>query len=188
MNLDGPRSMGPAYRIAALLVTLASPFVSPDISAQERAPGPPAPVLENLEGCWVGSGVLLSRPASFEMSWEVETSFVHLTFRNAWTEEDGRSTPVLSARGTIRRSEPPMVGVWIDDRPERLWLEATITDSSLVTRWRGETEEGRTEYVVRSPNVVAVRDIVLVDGGERTFGEAAYQRAKPSATGVCPGR
>lgn len=185
---SGPLSARRPRLAAAMLVALAFPLASVGVSAQEGAPGATSSVLDSLEGCWVGSGVLLGRPASFGMSWEVEASFVYLIFTNAWIEEDGRPTPVLSARGTIRRSEPPMVGVWIDDRPDRLWLEATVTDSSLVTHWRAETEEGRTEYVVRSPNVVRVHDIVFVDDGERTFGEATYQRAEPSMPGACPGR
>jgi hypothetical protein len=36
---------------------------------------------------------------------------------------------------------------------------------------------GRTEYVVRPPDSVVVRDFVSVDGSERPFAEATYRRA-----------
>ena len=51
-----------------------------------------------------------------------------------------------------------------------------LSDTSVVTRWTAESEQGRTEYVVRSADEVMVRDFVLVDGTERPFGEARYRR------------
>ena len=50
------------------------------------------------------------------------------------------------------------------------------SDSTFVTDWTAEQEQGRTEYLVRSADEVVVRDFVLVDGIMRLFGEAVYRR------------
>ena len=145
--------------------------------AADQSAGLP-PVFSNLEGSWEGTGVLLGRPAAFAMSWEVGTAgFVYLTFSNAWVEEDGTSIPVLSARATYLVSDSSALGVWVDDRPQRLTLDAVVTDSSVVTNWIAEAEEGRTEYVVRASTGLVVRDFVTVDGAERPFAEASYRRS-----------
>ncbi len=146
------------------------------LGAQEDLP----PVFERLAGSWVGSGVLLERPAAFEMRWELgENGFVHLTFTNAFVGEDGARMPVLSSRATYLPRGSTAVGVWLDTRPQQLTLLATMTDSSVVTNWTAEAEEGRTEYVVRSDQEVVVRDFVLVGGVERPFASATYRRAPP---------
>ena len=153
-------------------------FGDAGLDAQQRAPADLPAVFSALEGAWEGSGVLLGRPAVFEMRWEAGRSgFVDLTFSNAWTEEGGSSAPALSARATYFVGAASASGVWIDDRPQRLRLDAVVTDSSVVTNWFAETETGRTEYIVRSPTSVMVRDFVLVEGADRLFAEASYQRA-----------
>jgi hypothetical protein len=115
------------------------------------------------------------------MRWETGTSgFIRLSFSNAWVEEGGRVTPVLSARAIYLVDGASASGVWIDDRPQRLRLEATVTDSSVVTNWTAESEQGRTEYIVRSPNSVVVLDFVVVEGADRLFAEAEYHRVSTS--------
>ena len=92
-------------------------------------------------------------------------------------EADGTSTPVLSAEATYFRKDGTIVGVWVDDRPQRLTLEGVVTDSSLVVEWSADLEDGRTEYVVRSADLVFVRDFVSSAGVERRFAEATYRRS-----------
>jgi len=152
--------------------------------AAQQTPTGLLPIFTTLEGSWEGSGVLLGRRAAFEMRWEAAGSgFVRLLFSNAWVEEDGRLTPVLSARATYLVDGASASGVWIDDRPQRLQLEAIVTDSSVVTKWTAASEHGRTEYLVRSPESVVVRDFVVVEGTDRLFAEATYYRVSMSPPG-----
>ena len=169
------------YRVAALLALF---FVVPGLAAagQEGDFGEVPVVFQKLEGHWIGSGVLLGRPASFMMHWEIGIDrFVRLGFSNAWLDEDGIRTPVLSSEATYLPSGSTALGVWLDDRPQRLTLQATLTDSTVTTSWKADAEEGRTEYLVRSPEEVVVRDVVYVDGSERLFAEALYRRAPTPA-------
>lgn len=161
--------------LALCFVVLGSAVV-----AQEGAATGVPDVFVRLEGQWIGSGVLLGRPAEFAMRWEIGgEGFVHLMFSNAWVSEDGSRTPVLSSAATYLPSGSSALGVWLDDRPQRLTLNATLTDSTVTTTWTAAAEEGRTEYLVRSPEEVVVRDIVYIDGSERTFAEATYRRVPP---------
>jgi hypothetical protein len=73
--------------------------------------------------------------------------------------------------------------VWLDGRPQQLRIQVTVTDSSLVSAWTADAEEGRTESVVRSRDAVTVRDLVYVDGEARLFAEADYRRSDASAAG-----
>jgi hypothetical protein len=153
--------------------------LSPAAAAQEDSAGGPATIFAKLEGQWIGSGVLLGRPAEFLMRWEIGTEgFVRLIFSNAWVSEDGSRTPVLSSEATYLPNGSSALGVWLDDRPQQLALHATLTDSTVVTSWTAGAEEGRTEYLARSGEVV-VFDIVYVDGSERRFAEATYRRIPP---------
>jgi hypothetical protein len=112
------------------------------------------------------------------MLWEIGPDrFVRLGFTNAWVGEDGTRTPVLSSEATYLPDGSSALGVWLDDRPQRLTLHATLTDSTVTTNWTADAEEGKTEYIVRSPEEVVVRDVVYVDGSERLFAEAVYRRA-----------
>jgi len=164
-------------RVAVLLAIGCAP-PGPALAAQEDPASSVPMVFAKLEGRWIGSGVLLGRPAEFTMDWQIGTEgFVRLVFSNAWVGEEGNRTPVLSSEATYLPGESSALGVWLDDRPQRLTLEAALTDSTIMTSWTAEAEEGRTEYVVRSPEEVVVRDIVYVDGSERPFAEAIYRRA-----------
>ena len=161
--------------LALFLLTLC-----PAVAAQEGLAAGAATVFAKLEGQWVGSGVLLGRQAEFQMRWEVKAEgFVRLIFSNGWISEDGSLTPVLTSEATYLPSGSSALGVWLDDRPQQLTLRATLTDSTVVTNWTADAEEGRTEYVVRSPDEVVVFDIVYVDGAERRFAEATYRRVPP---------
>ena len=167
-------------RVAGLLV-LCIVAMCPPVTAQEDTVSSVPAVFAKLEVQWTGSGVLLGRPAAFAMRWEIGSEgFVRLTFSNAWVGEGGERTPVLSAEATYfpRGSSAP--GVWLDDRPQRLELQAALTDSTVITNWTAATEEGRTEYVLRSSDEIVVRDIVYVDGSERLFAEASYTREASS--------
>jgi hypothetical protein len=157
--------------------TAALPVVAQDY----QDVGPP-PIITDLLGEWEGSGTLLGRPAEFRMEWElVEPGFLRLSFTNSWIGADGVSTPVLSAQPTYLLNGPSAIGVWLDDRPQRLTLEARITDSSLVVHWLAEKETGRTEYLVSGPDSVVVRDFVFSEESERMFAEASYRRVTPTA-------
>ena len=139
-----------------------------------------APVFHELEGAWEGRGVLLDRPAEFRMEWRVGPgAFVRLSFASAWVDEQGNLTPVLQSEAVYLSLGPVVQGVWIDDRPQRIRLEATVSDSTLITIWTADEERGRSEYIVRSPSEVVVRDLVEVDGELRLFGEAQYRRRDP---------
>jgi len=146
-------------------------------SAQAAQAARTVDVFAALEGHWIGEGTLLGRDASFTMHWDATNpEFVRLSFTNAWTGADGTETPVLEAEALYHPRGSTASGVWIDDRPQRLVLDAEATDSTLITHWTAEAEEGRTEYVVRARDLVIVRDFVHVDGVQRPFGEAMYRR------------
>jgi hypothetical protein len=149
-------------------------FAAPAGTAAQTS-APPA-VLAGLEGEWVGSGVLLGRSGTFRMEWRaLEPGFVHLSFSNAWV--DGQDTiPVLTSEATYLVRDRGALGVWIDTRPQQLTLSATLSDTSVVTEWTAPAERGRTEYFVRSPQEVVVRDFVYANGSEQLFGEATYRR------------
>ena len=162
---------------AAVLVMLA---VDPDPATGQVA-AERQDVFAKLQGQWTGSGVLMGRPAEFSMRWEAEgRPFVRLTFHNAWTGEDGGRIPVLTSVATYYLVGGAALGVWIDDRPQRIRLEAALTDSTVVTEWTADAERGRTEYIVRSADEVLVRDVVYADGSERLFAEATYHRSATS--------
>ena len=159
--------------LAAVLWTV----VPTGVAGQDASPAP-HPVFERLAGSWEGSGELMGRTARFTMAWEVAPGgFVRLRFTNAFMGEGGQLQPVLRAEATYRVTGDAALGVWVDDRPQRITLEAELTDSSITTEWSAATERGRTEYVVRSASEVVVRDFVYVDGVARPFGEAVYRRA-----------
>jgi len=150
------------------------------VAQEDHTSGAPA-VFSILNGTWDGSGTLLGRPAEFQMAWElVGNGFVRLSFRNSWVTAGEEATPVLSAQAIYYFQGLSAVGVWIDDRPQRLSLEVAATDSSVIVNWTAEGEEGRTEYVIKSADDVLVRDFVYSNGTERLFGEAAYQRRPQS--------
>lgn len=138
---------------------------------------PGAPAFAVLEGAWEGTGTLFGRPATFRMRWEAAgDGFVHLAFSNGLVAEGGEVAPVLTSRAVYRMDGASALGVWLDSRPRRIMLEAALTDSSVVTRWSGEAEQGTTEYLIRSPDRIEVRDYVVVNGSARLFGEASYRR------------
>ena len=169
-----------ARRAACAVAVAACASVLPagDAAAQDRDRPSTLGVLETLHGTWEGSGILLGRPGTFRMSWHVGGGpFVRLSFANAWLEPDGSSRPVLSAEAAYFLREESVVGVWVDDRPQRLTLAGVVTDSSFVVEWTAELEDGRTEYVVRSADTVFVRDFVSSGGVERPFAEALYHRS-----------
>ncbi len=151
----------------------------PSVTAQQPG-GPPAEtVFSALQGDWEGSGTLLGRPASFTMRWDViGDGFARLTFKNAWVGDDGGLSPVLSAHAIYFVRDSTAIGVWLDDRPQRLTIEAALTDSSVVASWTAASERGRTEYVVRSAGSVVVKDFVYSNGTEQLFGEASYRRRR----------
>lgn len=146
--------------------------------AQERAASSVPAVVSELSGSWEGSGVLFDRPAEFEMRWEVtQSGFVRLSFGNAFAASSQDRRPVLSAEATYHFRGNTGVGVWVDNRPQLLTLDATATDTSLVTHWVAPSEQGRTEYIV-DRDTVLVRDFVGGRGSERKFADAVYTRVK----------
>ncbi len=157
---------------------------TPSLAAQ-RTPTLSVPsAFSTLQGAWEGSGVLLNRPAEFQMLWEVMGSgFIRLAFSNSWVDDGGQSTPVLSSQAVYYLRGSSAIGVWLDDRPQRLTLEASVTDSSVVTHWTAAAEEGRTEYLIRSLEEVVVRDFVYVNGSERLFAEASFRRRESPVEG-----
>ncbi len=159
-----------------LLMALCSTNAT-NLPAQEPTGLPP--VVEALTGEWEGSGILLGNQAAFRMKWTpIRGGFVRLSYMNMWIDQNGDTTPVLSAEATYGVEGAAALGVWLDDRPQRLTLNAIMNDSSIVTEWVAPTETGRTEYVVRSPDEAVVRDFVIVDGVPQLFGEGRYRRAR----------
>lgn len=163
------------YRLCQVLGFLILPVA---VGAQVSQPATDvASVFSALEGAWDGVGTLLGRRAEFDMEWSVgEGGFVHLSFANSWVSEDGSRTPVLRSEASYLVSGSSAQGVWIDTRPQRIQLDAVLTDTSVVTTWTAEAERGRTEYTVRSLDEVYVRDLVEADGEFRLFAEARYRR------------
>jgi hypothetical protein len=164
---------------AAALSFLAVPVVG--VAQESEVTVGLPPVFNGLEGSWEGTGVLLQRPAEFHMEWRVASGgFVRLSFTNAWVDERGNRTPVLRSEATYLVRGRAVQGVWIDSRPQRIRLDAVVTDSSLVTTWTAEVERGRTEYIVRSSSELMVRDLVEINGEFQGFGEARYTRRDPA--------
>ena len=160
--------------LALLVTTVAQPGDAQEVGA--RVPS----VLASLAGDWLGEGELLGRPAVFRMSWSTDTDdFAHLSFSNAWIDAGGSTTPVLRAEAVYLLRGATAVGVWVDDRPQRISLSAVLDHTSWITTWTAETESGRTEYVVRSDDTVVVRDFVTVEGTDRPCAEATYTRWPP---------
>jgi hypothetical protein len=160
-----------AFPFVLLLVT------TTPLLAQEGATDVPR-VYAALEGTWEGTGTLLGQPTAFDMTWgPLVGGFVRLSFANAWVDDTGARTTVLRAEAIYLARGPRAAGVWIDSRPARIRLEAIVSDTSIVTMWTADAERGRTDYIVREPEEVLVRDFVEVDGALREFGEAVYRRA-----------
>jgi len=150
---------------AALSLTPAHPRADPT-SAR-----PPA-ILDHLEGTWEGEGEIFGRPATFAMTWERELDgrFMGLSY-------EIRGDVGMSARAHYRiADEGPLRGVWVDTRGEFLDLEATVTEESLDTAWRSDSEEGRTVYRRAGPDSLEVTDHVLDGADWRPFATARYAR------------
>lgn len=137
-------------------------------------------VIPHLIGEWEGKGELFGQPATFSMAWEWELDqrFVRLTFENRLVE-NGQARTVLQAVAHYRVTESDsLYGNWFDTRGEILELKATATDSTLVTQWFTETEQGRTTYRVVGEDSLEVVDEVLGSDGWRPFGKASYRRTE----------
>lgn len=177
--------MSGAFRFLAILSLLGPASVASQ-SVEEGGAGGTAPpgvstIFPELEGEWIGSGTLMQRDARFRMTWTtLDGGFVRLSFQNAWVGEGDEEIPVLAAEAVYLDRAGSIMGVWIDGRPQRIRLDAVVTDSSLVTTWTADAERGRTEYVIRSADEIVVLDHVEVDGDLRPFGEANYRRAGSS--------
>lgn len=135
-------------------------------------------VIDNLIGDWEGQGELFGQPASFSMSWswQLDRRFVRLDFENRLVS-DGQPRTVLKAiafyRVTVSRE---LGGYWFDSRGQTLRLEPIADESTLITTWLGEVEQGRTTYRISGQDTVEVLDEVLKDGQWRPFGTASYRR------------
>lgn len=167
-----------AWRVAAV-VALACPVAAPGRAAQDEVPV--ARVFERLEGCWLGSGTLFERPASFEMEWRLvwDRRIGILRFGNAFVAADGGRTGVLEAVGYYRTGgDAGGRGTWIDSRGEILALRFTAGDSALTVLWEADSESGRTEYLLRAEERLDVLDHVRVPDGWRRFGRATYRRSE----------
>ncbi|MCK5439936.1 MAG: hypothetical protein KAI97_08325 [Gemmatimonadetes bacterium] len=144
-------------------------------------PVPAVPdVIPQLIGQWEGEGELFGQPATFSMvwEWELDQRFVRLTFENRLIE-NGQPRTVLRAIAHYRVTDSDQLhGTWFDTRGEILELKATATDSTLVTHWFGETEQGRTTYHMTGEDTVEVHDDVLGNEGWRPFGKASYRQAE----------
>ena len=176
--LSTPARCGLVWLVLGALSGLAQPISA---SAQEldNTGGLPE-VFSLLEGAWDGTGVLLDRPAEFTMEWRIgPDGFARLSFSNAWVDESGNTTPILRSVAIYLVQGSIAEGVWIDDRPQRIRLDAMVSDSSLVTNWTADEERGRTEYVVHASDEIVVLDFVEVDGEERPFAEAQYRKRTP---------
>lgn len=166
-----PRSVLGAHFLAILVCALALPIAG----AAQDAPTPQ--VLSQLLGNWVGEGDLLDQPARFSMEWTQDSAgFYHLSYRPAFADPSGGETPALTARAIYRIQGEGMIGVWLDDRPQRIQLTAQITDDAVVTEWEAQFEQGRTVYRVVSADEILVTDWVRSSGELRKFGEARYRR------------
>ncbi len=149
---------------------------------QLDSPQPPL-VIANLIGNWEGEGKLFGQPAEFSMSWswELDRRFVRLNFENGLVS-DGQIQPVLKAIAFYRVAESgELTGHWFDSRGQTLRLEPAAGDSTLITHWFAESEQGRTTYRIRGPDSVEVTDEVMADGQWRPFGAASYRRSATAA-------
>ena len=168
--------MSRLFRAVALL-----PLVLPGSAPSGSAPAGPQ-VLDRLVGSWEGEGELFGRPATFSMTWSpvLAGEFLRLEYENRLVEADGSHRTVLEAFALYRVAEGERLrGTWFDTRGQVLELRAVATDSTLVTRWIGESEQGRTTYRVIDSGTVEVEDDVLEDKGWRRFGKATYRRVAP---------
>lgn len=162
--------------LVAATVVVGAPVV---LEAQPTGRDAVPAVFDRLEGAWEGTGRLMGRPGAFEMTWEHRGgAFVGLEFRNALVADDGTTTPVLAAQALYRFEGEAGLGAWLDDRPAEITIRVLATDSTVVSEWVAESEEGRTEYLVRSDDEVRVRDWVYTPDGEELFGEAVYRRVR----------
>ena len=167
-----PRSV-PGARFLAILICVCALALPTAAAAQDETP----PVLSQLLGSWVGEGDLLDQPARFSMEWTQDAAgFFHLAYRPAFADPSGGETPALTARAIYRVQGEGMIGVWLDDRPQRIQLTAQITDDAVVTEWEAQFEQGRTVYRVVSADEILVTDWVRSSGELRKFGEARYRR------------
>lgn len=164
-----PADRAPAC--GALAAEGAEAAVPPAASGADPASKPP--VLDALVGRWEGSGELFGSDASFTMSWAPVLGGRFLELRY---EIEGAVR--MSARAHYRvDGGRELRGVWIDTRGEFLDLDATASDSSLVTTWASPSETGRTVYRVTAPDALEVCDYVRAGDGWRAFGAARYDRA-----------
>lgn len=148
--------------------------------AQGAPPSDLPPVFEALEGRWSGSGTLLGRPASFQMTWEVRAGgFVTLSLSNATVDSLGNATPILDAMAIYRARGRSAVGVWMDSRPQSIQLTAQVTDSAVVTTWVAEAESGETVYRLLADGGVESIDRVRSGGDLQVFGRARYVESRP---------
>ena len=178
-RVTGADGEGPEWRMTPCPPAQPARWPSESEDAPAPAPDSGAEVFGFLTGSWEGSGTLFGTPARFSMEWDVADGMARLRFANALVDQQGDTTPVLTAFATYRTSGASE-GVWLDTRGETLRLTWVRDDGALIVSWRAPEESGRTSYRPLGDGTVEVVDEVLGLDGWRVFGQAVYARVPPA--------
>lgn len=125
---------------------------------------------------WMGTGTLMSKEATFTMSWArvLNDQFYQLEFSN--------ETEVFrfEAIGYYQLVGPDSVaGTWFDVRGNTFPLQGNVTSTQLTINWGSpETEMGKTVYSLLEDGSIEVLDYVEKGGTMVQFGQAVYRDSK----------
>jgi hypothetical protein len=133
-----------------------------------------------LTGGWQGTGEVRGMESAQRMSWEpvLDGQFLRLSFDNRMSGEDGREWH-FSAQAFYRiEDDGTIAGTWFDSRGVSFPLSGSIgEDDTLTISWgTDDTERGRTSYRLAAAGLEVTDEVLLPEGGWRTFGRTRLTR------------
>lgn len=136
-----------------------------------------------LAGDWQGAGEVRGMASAQKMSWEpaLDGKFLRLSFDNRMTGEGGGEWR-FSAQAFYRiQDDGTIAGTWFDSRGTSFPLSGSIDAGDTLTILWGtdDTERGRSRYRLNAAGLEVTDEVLMPDGGWRTFGRTRLTR-KPS--------
>jgi len=160
--------------VVALLLSIVA------IPAAFGAGNPAKDFFARLAGDWHGAGEVRGMASAQKMSWQpvLDGKFLRLSFDNRMSGDDGK-TWRFSAQALYRiQDDGTIAGTWFDSRGVSFPLSGSIAeDDTLTILWgTDDTERGRTSYRLTTAGLEVTDEVLMPEGGWRTFGQARLTR------------
>lgn len=160
--------------VVALLLSIIA------IPAAFAGENPAKDFFTRLAGVWQGSGEVRGMASVQKMNWEsvLDGKFLRLSFDNRMSGDDGKAWR-FSAQAFYRiQDDGTIAGAWFDSRGVSFPLSGNIDqDDTLTILWgTDDTERGRTSYRLTAAGLEVTDEVLMPDGGWRTFGRTRLIR------------